>query len=162
MDKFTDYITYEEEYRPDIQALNFPPLSQFKPLILYGPAGVGKYTQMLQIIKAYSSSQLKVEKRLTINTSTTFYIKMSDIHYEVDMDLLVCNAKVLWDDFKTWYGDDHDPKAKPKQSEFTKFMIKQLGEPILTKGQKLYQNIIFNNYIEEDVQDNEVKNVLDV
>lgn len=98
MDRFTDYITYDEEYRPDIQALTFPPLSQLKPLILYGPAGVGKYTQMLQIIKPYSPSQLKVEKRLTINTTSTFYIKMSDIHYEVDMDLLVCNAKVLWDD----------------------------------------------------------------
>jgi hypothetical protein len=53
---------------------------------------------MLQIIKPYSPSQLKVEKRLTINTSSAFYIKISDIHYEIDMDLLVCNAKVLWDD----------------------------------------------------------------
>ena len=98
MDKFVDYISYTKELRPDIQALTFPTLEQFQPLILYGPAGVGKYTQMLHIVKQYSTSQLKHEKKLLINTSSSFYIKISDIHYEVDMELLGCNSKLLWDD----------------------------------------------------------------
>ncbi len=98
MDKFIDYINYTVELRPDLQALTFPSLDNFQPLILYGPSGVGKYTQMLQIVKHYSPSHLKHEKKLLINTSSSFYIKMSDIHYEVDMDLLGCNSKLLWDD----------------------------------------------------------------
>lgn len=98
MDKFVDYLSYKGELRPDIQALTFPPLDQFQPLILYGPSGVGKYTQMLHLVKTYSPSQLKHEKKLLINTTSPFYIKISDIHYEVDMELLGCNSKLLWDD----------------------------------------------------------------
>jgi hypothetical protein len=98
MDKWIDYLSYTGELRPDIQALTFPPLEKFQPLILYGPSGVGKYTQMLQVVKHYSPSQLKHEKKLLINTSSPFYIKISDIHYEIDMELLGCNSKLLWDD----------------------------------------------------------------
>jgi len=98
MDKFVDYLSYTGELRPYIQALTFPPLDQFQPLILYGPSGVGKYTQMLQVVKRYSPSQLKHEKKLLINASSPFYIKISDIHYEIDMELLGCNSKLLWDD----------------------------------------------------------------
>ena len=53
---------------------------------------------MLHLVKSYSPSQLKHEKKLLINTSSPFYIKISDIHYEVDMELLGCNSKLLWDD----------------------------------------------------------------
>lgn len=98
MDKWIDYLSYTGELRPAIQSLTFPPLEQFQPLILYGPSGVGKYTQMLHIVKQYSPSQLKHEKKLLINTSSPFYIKISDIHYEIDMELLGCNSKLLWDD----------------------------------------------------------------
>ena len=81
---FDDYIETNKvcDLHPKLELLykNFPNnIHDFRNLIFYGPKGVGKYTQMLQIIKPYSPSQLKVEKRLTINTSTTFYIKMSDI-----------------------------------------------------------------------------------
>jgi len=98
MDKFVDYLSYTGELRPEVTNLTFPSLEQFKPLIIYGPSGVGKYTQMLHIVKKYSSSQLKHEKKILINTSSPFYIKISDIHYEVDMELLGCNSKLLWDD----------------------------------------------------------------
>jgi hypothetical protein len=98
MDKFVDYISYQHELRPSVQALPFPPLDLFQHLLLYGPSGVGKYTQMLSIVNRYSLSGLKCEKKLQINTSTPFFIKISDIHYEVDMELLGCNSKQLWDD----------------------------------------------------------------
>ena len=55
MDKFVDYLSYTKELRPEIQSLTFPSLEQFQPLILYGPSGVGKYTQMLHIVKKYSA-----------------------------------------------------------------------------------------------------------
>jgi DNA polymerase III delta prime subunit len=66
-------------------------------LILYGPPGVGKYTQALNIVKLYSKSKLKYEKKLSVAVGkTTYCIKISDVHFEIDMSLLGCNAKTLW------------------------------------------------------------------
>ena len=65
--------------------------------IFYGPSGVGKYTQVLKKIKQYSPSELKYEKKMTVTYNKQTYIfKISDIHYEIDMSLLGCNAKILW------------------------------------------------------------------
>jgi hypothetical protein len=73
-------------------------------MIVYGPAGSGKYTLMLRIVRQYSKSLLKYERRVSVPTTlqqTTHMIKISDIHYEVNMELLGCNAKVLWHDTYT-------------------------------------------------------------
>jgi len=68
-----------------------------KNLIFYGPSGVGKYTQMLSCISKYSASELKYEKKISVNfNKQSYFIRISDIHYEVDMSLLGCNSKVLW------------------------------------------------------------------
>lgn len=79
---------------------NFPDeLSKFKNLIMYGPSGVGKYSQMLFAIKRYSPSDLKYEKKISINfNKASYYFKISDIHYEIDMALLGCQSKLLWND----------------------------------------------------------------
>ena len=102
---FDDYITSNnnEPLHPKIEKIfkNSLPdkVENLKNIILYGPKGVGKYTQALQCIKKYSNSELKYEKRLTINSNKeNFVIKISDIHFEVDMSLLGCNSKVLWND----------------------------------------------------------------
>ncbi len=81
----------------------FPPnISDLKNIILYGPSGVGKYTQLLNIIKRYSPSELKYEKKLTvIYNKVNYYFKISDIHFEIDMSLLGCNSKLLWNDIHT-------------------------------------------------------------
>ena len=79
-------------------------VENFQHMILYGPAGSGKYTQMLRIVKTYSKSRLKYERRVTVPLSLqqqTHMIKISDIHYEVNMELLGCNAKVIWHDLYT-------------------------------------------------------------
>ena len=54
-------------------------------LILYGPSGVGKYTQMLNYIKHFSPSKLKYERKMTINTNKKYHytFKISDIHFEI-------------------------------------------------------------------------------
>jgi|TARA_B110000093_G_C12965739_1_gene409552 hypothetical protein len=72
-------------------------LESLPNVIIYGPSGVGKYTQTLNLIKKYSPSQLKYDKKISISINKTenFY-KISDIHYEVDMSLLGCNAKTNW------------------------------------------------------------------
>ena len=102
---FDDYLAsnHSESLHPKIEKIfkNSLPdkVENLKNIILYGPKGVGKYTQALQCIKKYSNSELKYEKRLTINSNKeNFIIKISDIHFEVDMSLLGCNSKVLWND----------------------------------------------------------------
>lgn len=77
-------------------------INDLKNIILYGPSGVGKYTQLLNIIKRYSPSELKYEKKLTvIYNKVNYYFKISDIHFEIDMSLLGCNSKLLWNDIYT-------------------------------------------------------------
>jgi hypothetical protein len=72
-------------------------INKLDNLIIYGAPGIGKYTQSLLIIKDYSPSQLKYEKKLVISyNKTLYYLKISDIHYEVDMSILGCNSKLLW------------------------------------------------------------------
>jgi hypothetical protein len=91
----------------DALYLKFPDsIQKLKNLIFYGPVGVGKYTQVLSCIRKYSGSELKYEKKLTINYDKEEYIiKMSDIHFEVDMSLLGCNAKLLWNEIYTQVTD---------------------------------------------------------
>ena len=101
---FDDYLQKNKKHsmHPKLCALykKFPStIHNLKNLIFYGPSGVGKYTQMLSCIQKYSPSELKYEKRLTVNFNKEQYlIKMSDIHFEIDMSLLGCNAKLLWNE----------------------------------------------------------------
>ena len=99
---FEEYINENKRFdlHPKLNVIfnKFPKkIDELKNVIFYGPQGVGKYTQMLKAIKKYSPSELKYEKKLCIMYNKQEYIlKISDIHYEVDMSLLGCNSKLLW------------------------------------------------------------------
>jgi hypothetical protein len=101
---FEHYLTANNEnsLHPTLTELykKFPEkLSDLKNLIFYGPSGVGKYTQMLASIKKYSPSELKYEKKLSVTYNKNIYFfKISDIHYEVDMSLIGCHSKMLWNE----------------------------------------------------------------
>ena len=86
--KYADYIN------------NLPnDLENIPNFILYGPCGTGKYSEALKIIEKYSSSYLKYEKKMIINSSKNEHIiKISDIHYEIDLENLTCNSKILLND----------------------------------------------------------------
>lgn len=90
----------ESNLHPKLQKIfdKFPKeMNKLGNLIFYGPSGVGKYSQMLHSIKRYSHSELKYEKKMSLMfNKQTFFFKISDIHYEVDMSLLGCNSKLLW------------------------------------------------------------------
>jgi hypothetical protein len=74
-------------------------ISDFPNLIFYGPHGIGKYSQVLYSIKKYSPSHLKYEKKMCVTyEKKQYFFKISDIHYEVDMSLLGCNSKNLWNE----------------------------------------------------------------
>jgi hypothetical protein len=101
--------THYEEYIQTVKKYNlhskleglyeqFPTnLDKIGNLIFYGPSGVGKYSQLLYFIKRFSPTELKYEKKLNVTyDKKQYYLKISDIHYEVDMALLGCNSKLLW------------------------------------------------------------------
>ena len=53
----------------------------------------------MNIISKFSASKLKYEKKLLyIFNKQTFNFKLSDIHIEIDMSLLGCNSKILWNE----------------------------------------------------------------
>jgi len=90
-------------------------ICNLKNIIFYGPSGVGKYTQMLVAIHKYSPSQLKYEKRISITYNKNLYFfKISDIHYEIDMSLIGCHSKLLWNELYNQIVDII--LAKPEKS----------------------------------------------
>lgn len=99
---YEDYLHSNEVYNihPELNdIINKLPkhVEKLPNLLIHGPSGSGKYTQVLNILKKYSPSELKYDKKITINTDKHQYIyHISDIHYEVDMSLLGCNSKTLW------------------------------------------------------------------
>ena len=96
-ERYDEYIA-NKSFHPNLKQFKLPSLlSNFGNLILYGPSGVGKYTQALRFIKQYSSHDLKYEKNIHLHNQE-YNFKISDVHYEIDMDLLGCNSKTLWND----------------------------------------------------------------
>jgi hypothetical protein len=115
---FIDYIekcnkkNLHEELIPVINNLK---KNLFKThVILYGPSGVGKYTQVLNLIKDYSPTNLKYERKINFNFNKKYeYIfKISDIHYEIDMELLGCHSKILWNEIYYRILDSISTKSK--------------------------------------------------
>lgn len=90
----------EKNFHPMLREINdkLPSdLSNFPNLLVYGPSQSGKYSQALNIINKYSNSNLKYEKKILIeNAKDDYFIKMSDVHFEIDFNLLGCNGKQLW------------------------------------------------------------------
>lgn len=101
---FYEYVENCSNYslHPEMKCFynTFPnSLKELRNMIFYGPSGVGKYTQVLQSISKYSPSKLKYEKKISITfNKNTYFFKISDIHYEIDMSLLKCNSKLLWNE----------------------------------------------------------------
>ena len=103
--KFEEYVIENENKNlhtelEGIFSKNTNDLESKSNLIFYGPEGTGKYTQALKYIKTYSESHLKYERKITLNfhNKREFIVKISDVHFEIDMELLGCNAKLLWND----------------------------------------------------------------
>jgi len=99
---FDEYITSVEKcnLHPELLPIwsNIPlNIYLLNHMILYGPPGCGKYSQVLYFLKKYSPSQLKYNTKIICNTDKQQYIfQISDIHYEIDMSLLGCNSKIVW------------------------------------------------------------------
>ena len=103
------YETTFEEYLNAIQKIDFhPEINQYtdtipptKDVIFYGPSGVGKYSQVLKYLQSHSPSHLSYYKKITVfidrvKNKTPYSLFMSDIHFEIDLAILGCNAKKVW------------------------------------------------------------------
>ena len=91
---FIEYIKKVKKINlhPEINFKKFPNNANELPnIIFYGPSGVGKYTQVLKLINKYSN--LKYERKINIEYKKEYSFRISDIHFEIDMELLGCNAK---------------------------------------------------------------------
>ena len=75
-------------------------LHDLSNLIFFGPPGIGKYTQVLYSIQKYSPSKLKYERKINMTTQKKkeYSFRISDVHFEIDMSLLGCNARILWNE----------------------------------------------------------------
>ena len=91
-----DEENYHSELKEQIDSLPNS-IEKIGNTIIYGPPASGKYSQMLYLVRRYSPSALKYEKKVSfVNEKQTYKYRISDIHYEVDMSLLGCYSKVLW------------------------------------------------------------------
>jgi len=101
---FTDYVRNVDEYslHPVIKKTfsTFPrDIPSLPNIIFHGPSGVGKYSHALYFLSRYSPSHLKYEKRIAVAyNKDTFFMKISDCHFEIDMSLLGCNSKHIWNE----------------------------------------------------------------
>jgi len=73
-------------------------LSELGNIIFYGPSGAGKYTQFLRFIEKYATNGLKTEKMTAATEKQKYDYHISDIHYEIDLALLGCESKKLWNE----------------------------------------------------------------
>ena len=73
-------------------------LNEFGNIIFYGPSGVGKYTQFLRFVEKYSLNCLKTERMTAMTEKQKYEYHISDIHYEIDLALLGCESKKLWNE----------------------------------------------------------------
>ena len=71
-------------------------LKDQKHIVFYGAEGLGKYYESIEFIRQYSPSKLKYNKKMLIDDEE-YYIKLSDIHFEIDFLTLGCNYKTLFD-----------------------------------------------------------------
>lgn len=97
---FDEYISASENYNlhPKYEEIfeNIK-INNIGNTIFYGPPGSGKYTQVLNMLKYHSPSKLKYQTKMTMSTDKINYTyRISDIHYEIDMNLLGCNSKTIW------------------------------------------------------------------
>ena len=102
--RYVDYLnkTKEISLHPKLKLTykSLPDQIEEMPnIIFYGASGVGKYSQMLLSILKYSKTSLKYEKKMVVSyNKNQFFFKISDVHFEIDMGMLGCNSKVLWND----------------------------------------------------------------
>ncbi len=154
--KYTDKVkanNVHPELEPIIERYSGN-IEEFNNTIFYGPVGCGKYSQILNLIDKYSISNLKYNKKscVQIEKDTTLMIHMSDIHYEVDIELLGCNSKCV---FHSIYQQINDIIRTNNKNIFAK--NNKIGGIIVCKNFHTIQNELlecFYTYMTSSYENN--------
>lgn len=65
--------------------------------IIYGPCGSSKYKTALTICKKISQTNLKYNRKIELSLGdNVYYFKISDVHFEIDFELLGTNEYNIW------------------------------------------------------------------
>ena len=71
-----------------------------RSIIFYGSENSKKYTHAINIIKPLSKSELKYKRKMEIEINNEqYYFNISDIHFEIDFELLGTNSNSIWIEF---------------------------------------------------------------
>ena len=71
-----------------------------KSILLYGPENSSKYKKAMELILPYSRSGLKYKRKIEITLNgEIYYYNISDVHFEIDFELLGTNEHGLWYEF---------------------------------------------------------------
>jgi hypothetical protein len=93
---YTSYFKTPEPFVKKVKKFIHEP----EHIILYGPENSGKYTQALHIINQFSKSNLKYSRKIELEiNSEKYYFNISDIHFEIDFELLGTNETTIWFEF---------------------------------------------------------------
>jgi hypothetical protein len=69
-------------------------------IILYGPENSSKYKKAYELLLPYSKSGLKYKRKIEITLNNEiYYYNISDVHFEIDFELLGTNENGLWNEF---------------------------------------------------------------
>jgi len=81
-------------------------LKDIQNIIFYGPPESLKYKSALKILQNYSVSNLRYEKKINLDLQKTeLFFKISDIHYEINIELLYYNTKHLWNEIYNYISN---------------------------------------------------------
>jgi len=71
-----------------------------KNIIIFGGENSNKTSTALSIIKEYSPSKLKYKRKIELEINgENYYFNISDIHFEIDFDILGTNENSIWIEF---------------------------------------------------------------
>ena len=122
-------------------------LENLPNLIIYGPPASGKYCESLKIIEKFSPSHLKYEKKLIVNFhKNSHIIKISDIHYEINLENLTCNSKLLFNEIYSNILDSIETSIN-KQGIILYKNFHYIDNELLDVFYSYIQKIINNNKI---------------
>lgn len=66
-------------------------------LIIYGRKSIGKYYLAMDMVRKFSPLDLQYEKMMPISyNKKTYTIRISDVHFEIDMQMLGTNSRLIW------------------------------------------------------------------
>lgn len=69
-------------------------------IIIFGGENSNKTAHALNIIREYSPSKLKYKRKIELEVNgENYYFNISDVHFEIDFELLGTNETSIWSEF---------------------------------------------------------------